>query len=241
MLAACASDGETAAGDGTPVPVAGSDALGGAPDSPQESVNGGPLSSWLYGNDKPREKQATQIRVRESKAAETERLGNPRLLLAAGYVRSNWKAIDSGFKNGSLDLKLGALRNYAWWLDAGLSLELLEGSDGSNSNSNIYAMLVNAEARQRFLSGRLRPYLGASLGFGSFRAWSLVSETASQITLKKVDSGYLCGFTPAIGLGFDLARRFGLEIEARYPLFLGGQARHLRGPGVMATISIARD
>lgn len=163
-----------------------------------------------------------------------------RLHLGAGYMFSNWSKISPKLKDGSLAIQIGISRGYGRHVESGLGFLFLTGSDNSQSSENTYAGQVNLDTKYLFLDGRLRPFAGLGLGFGSFRAWNLASETDTQITYDKNASGYLFGATPMVGMRIHVMPFVAIDLNVIYSWFFTQPSQKIGGLGILTSLSLTR-
>lgn len=163
-----------------------------------------------------------------------------RLHLGAGYMFSNWSKISPKLKDGSLAIQIGISRGYGRHVESGLGFLFLTGSDNSQSSENTYAGQVNLDTKYLFLDGRVRPFAGLGLGFGSFRAWNLASETETQIAYDKNASGYLFGATPMVGMRIHVMPYVAIDLNVIYSWFFTQPSQKIGGLGILTSLSLTR-
>lgn len=225
----------------------------------ESSTEDGPLRTWPKSSEdyeRARAKAAAEAKTEaeiKAKARHDQeedddadeafflRRGYGRFNLGGGYVFSNWSGMSPELKNGSLAFFLGGSRQYSRRIEGGLSFMLLNGSDNSRNEENIYAITVNIDTRWFMLTGRIKPYAGLSLGFGSFRAWSLRSETPTSVIYAKHAGGYLIGATPSLGVRIQTFPWLALDVATVYNAYFTSASRKAGGLGILTTLSLTRN
>lgn len=210
-----------------------------------EMEQGGPLTTWPRGPVvKKTETEAAKkddIEIEEDAFFDYARSRvSPRLHVGVGYVVSRWSSIDPALKNGSMALTIGGSREFGQSWEGGLGFTFLSGTDSGNNGDNVYANALDLNARWFFWPGRFKPFLGASLGFGSFRAWSLKSETNALVVYAKHAGGYMAGLTPTLGMRFNLSPALCLDLAMNYGIYYPSAAAKTQGFGIFATLGFAR-
>lgn len=167
-------------------------------------------------------------------------IGSARFNFGMGYVFSRWSQISSEFKNGSLAFQVGSSRQFSRHVEAGVNFLFLSGSDNSSNQENIYSLSVSFDARYYLFSGFIKPYVGLGLGFGSFRAWSLRSETPTSVIYAKHAGGYLVGSTPSLGIRIRALPWMSVDLAANYVAYFTTPAYKAGGLGVFTILNFVR-
>lgn len=164
-----------------------------------------------------------------------------RLGLGFSYVTSKWSSLGNDLKDGSLNLHFemtGAFRD-RW--EGGFLLDFLQGSSKDRIEENLNAFAFFFQARRFFSEGTLLPFAGFGLGFGSYRAWALSSESASSISFSKYGSGFMVGAQPELGLRLVAGPRFHVDLRLAYLAFANNTASKVGGWNTGLTLGFNRE
>ena len=124
--------------------------------------------------------------------------------------------------------------------EAGWNLEYLSGSTGLESNENIWAWHFAFEAKYFLNKGKFRPFCGMGLGFGAYRAWSIVSQSSASVSYQKHAGGALVGAIPALGFRLELSSISSVDISLSYLGYLDNPASRGGGWALGATMGFGR-
>jgi hypothetical protein len=149
-----------------------------------------------------------------------------RVSLGFHYLHSRWSELSRRIDDGSLGFQVLFSREFVRNIESGLGFSSFSGVSGSpgtvdsQANENIYGAHLDAQTKFFLTGQRIRPFVGAALHWGFFRAWSVQSETDSTISFRKHGSGYLFGGSPFIGVESQLTDRLGAEWIFGYRAFV---------------------
>jgi len=157
-----------------------------------------------------------------------------------GYTHSSWNSFSNELKNGSSTFRVAMFQKFNSW-DLGISFGMISGMTPATNNENLNAVHFGADLLYVFKTFKqIETFLGAGLQFGSYRAWSVSTETPSEITFQKHGSGHLVGITPQAGLRFNASPFFSIDLVTQYTEFFQKPAKNIGGPSLLLALNFSR-
>lgn len=166
--------------------------------------------------------------------------GRPRFSLGFGYVHSQWKKFSGALKNGSLEMRVAASREWTSGFESEIGLSALflnSQSSGENSNGTF---TVDLGGRwMPWKHSHFRPFAGLHASFGSYRVWSVLAESPQLVTYEKHGSGTLFGLVPSLGMRLEASPHLSFDVEANYRGYFDNPAWKTGGWGALVRLGFA--
>jgi hypothetical protein len=149
--------------------------------------------------------------------------------IGMGYVDARWDKFSTALSRGAPYFEFEFNRMFGEHFMGLIGLHMHQSLNGSIESENVYAFDVRLGGRWMFLDSWVKPFAGAALSFGGYRAWSVASDTPTQLVQTKHGSGALVGVSPELGVRFNLSPSFGVDLLVRYNSYIGAQAWRVGG------------
>lgn len=157
----------------------------------------------------------------------------PHLMVGVGYVNSNWKKFSNNLKNGSLNYDIGFEREWMPAVEGGLHFSFMDAATNNAANENVREFHVAMHTRFLLMPGKMRPFVGLGIGVGSYRIWSLNTETASTISYNKHSEGAILGVFPEVGMRFIISNQTFFDLCGGYAGFLDHPRSRIGGASLL--------
>jgi|GEM_PF-2617078 len=161
--------------------------------------------------------------------------------LAFGYVHSKWNDVAGALKDGSLEIRLSGSREFGNGFESelGVSALFLNSTSGGENSNGAFAIDIGGRWMP-WDDSTILPYAGMHASFGTYRIWSVLSESPNLVTYRKHSSGVLFGLVPALGLRLRGSDRLSLDVEANYRGYFDNPGHKVGGWGALVRMGFRR-
>lgn len=170
-----------------------------------------------------------------------------RFFVRGGYLGAKYSDLESRLENGATFVGFGfgsdlgaTLGAEAHDLEGRLSLDIAHGRDQAVNAQNIRMLTIRADMSYLFLSGPIRPFVGAGLGYADYDVRSYRSVKGDEIILKQHAKGGSFVLSPRAGVRFTAGSSVSVDLEAEYLALVGtSEATSLGGFSGVGSINFA--